>query len=778
MKSLSHFFTTFIIALMLMPTLLYAQGLLEEIVVTAQKREQNMQDVSVAITAFSGSSLRELNMTNSVDIAGQTPGLNIGTPVGEGNNPSITLRGVGLNDFNDNNEGPIAVYRDEVYQAAMAGLTFQLFDMERVEVLRGPQGSLYGRNATGGLVHFISNKPTEEAGGYAELSIAEYEQIKFEGALGGAITDTFQGRVSFSMNQHDGYVENRIGPDGNEAERFAARAQFNWDASENLSFLANVHWGESDDLAPKYQHETTDFDGDGFADPTDLFGYADTDGDNFAGEYDRDGILKIENFGASLTINWTGEKFDFVSITGFEQVDKIHQEDTDMGPFAAIEPQFVADVDQFSQEIRLSGKTDKMNWVAGLYYFESEADNALDLEIDNPDGFIAFLDALPAAFGGFEGGLAALTGYVPGVDPAALIPFLTYDVDYLQKTDSFGVFGQADYAINDQISLVLGLRYTPEEKTMDYINQFGDRNNNGIVDNADGLLNSFLSVLNSFGPADPDFFPPEYFAFNDKIDNDNFSGKVGLDWRPNDDWLLFASFSRGFKSGGFNGGFLDLTDGIVPTDAPYDEETLDSYEIGFKSTLLDSKVRFNVSAFYYDYKDFQALTFSGLSQFIENSDAEVYGADIELTWSPNDGLDIQLGTSFLDTKVEQVTVQGVAINGTEMVLAPEFTINGLVRYEFPVNDVDALSLQVDFNHQGKHFFDITNSAVSTEDSYTVLNARAAYHWNENMTFAFWVKNLTDEEYRVYTFDFTGPAGFNQQFFAPPRWFGGTVSYEF
>ncbi|MCB1663729.1 MAG: TonB-dependent receptor, partial [Pseudomonadales bacterium] len=145
---------------------LTSAAVLEEVVVTAQKREQNLQDVSVAVTAFSGNALRELNMTNSVDIAGQTPGLNIGTPVGEGNNPSITLRGVGLNDFNDNNEGPIAVYRDEIYQSAMPGLTFQLFDMERVEVLRGPQGTLYGRNATGGLVHFISKKPTKEMEGY------------------------------------------------------------------------------------------------------------------------------------------------------------------------------------------------------------------------------------------------------------------------------------------------------------------------------------------------------------------------------------------------------------------------------------------------------------------------------------------------------------------------------------------------------------------------------------------------------------------------------------
>ncbi|MCF7981637.1 MAG: TonB-dependent receptor [Pseudomonadales bacterium] len=748
---------------------LTSAAVLEEVVVTAQKREQNLQDVSVAVTAFSGNALRELNMTNSVDIAGQTPGLNIGTPVGEGNNPSITLRGVGLNDFNDNNEGPIAVYRDEVYQSAMPGLTFQLFDMERVEVLRGPQGTLYGRNATGGLVHFISKKPTEEMEGYLDLSLAEYNQVKFEGAIGGSLTDAIQGRVSIATNDHDGYVDNRIGPDANEANSFAYRVQLNFDLSENFSALLNVHGGETDTVAPKYQHEATDFDGDGFPDPTDLYGYADTDGDPFEGDYDRKGVLDIESDGASLQLNWDGDNFDFVSITAVEYVDKEHQEDTDMGPYAAIEPTFKADIEQFSQEFRFSGETENMNWVAGLYYFESEADNSLYLEINNPDGFVDFLENLPEADGGFEGGLGALAGYMPGADPGALIPFLTYDVNYEQETESLGVFGQVEYNLADNLTLILGLRYTTEERDFEYGNAFGDRDGNGDIDNTDGVLTNFLQELSTL-----DLFPPAWFGFKGDIDNSNMSGKIGLDYRPSDNTLIFVSYSKGFKSGGFNGGFLDLTDGILPENTPYDEEILNSYEIGIKTTLANGALRFNATAFYYDYQDYQALTFSGLSQFINNSDAEVQGLDIEMVWLPNDQWDISLGASFLDTEVDQVIVQGSSFKGTEMVLAPEFSFNGLVRFQA----TEALSLQVDFNHQAEHFFDITNSDVSKEDSYTVFNARIGYKVSDNLTVAAYVKNLTDEEYRVYTFDFTGPAGFNQQFYAPPRWYGVNVNYSF
>ncbi len=746
---------------------------LDEVVVTAQKREQNLQDVGVSVTAFDGDTLRELNMVNSVDIAGQTPGLNIGTPVGEGNNPSITLRGVGLNDFNDNNEGPIAIYRDEVYQAAMPGLTFQLFDLERVEVLRGPQGTLYGRNATGGLVHFISNKPTEELEGYFDLSLGDNSQVRAEAAIGGALGENVQARLSIASNQYDGYVTNRIGPDGNEADSLAYRLQLGFDVTDSADILVNVHSGKSDAIAPYYQHEATDFDGDGAPDPTDLFGYADNDGDVWAGDYDQVGVLDIENSGASVTINWARDSLTFASITGVEGVEKLHREDTDMGPNAAVLPTFAADVDSFSQEFRLSGGNDQLTWVAGAYYFDSDASNSLDLSVNNPDGFLAFLDALPEADGGFEGGLAALTGYAPGADPGALIPFITYDVDYEQDTESLGAFGQIEYSMSDAVTMILGLRFTAEERSFNYVNNFGDRDGDGDTSNADGVLTNFLQELNTL-----DLFPPMWFAYDGKIDNDNVSGKLALEYRLTDDVMVFGGYSRGFKSGGFNGGFLDFTDGVVPTDTPYDEEILNSFELGIKSTLADGAVRLNATAFVYDYQDYQALTFSGLSQFITNSDADLSGLDFELVWQPTENLDVLLGASFLDTEVKQVVVQGSTVSGTNMVLAPEFSLNGLARYSIPLSGGSSVALQLDFNHQGDHFFDITNSSVSKEDAYTVVNARVSYQMNEKLNLAAWVKNLTDEEYRVYTFDFTGIAGFNQQFYAPPQWFGVSAHYQF
>jgi iron complex outermembrane receptor protein len=724
-----------------------AENVIEKIMITASKKQESIQASNIAVTAFSGDMLRELNLTDSTDIASQTPGLNIATPVGEGNNPSISLRGVGLNDFNDNYEGPIAVYRDEVYQSAMPGLTFQLFDLERVEVLRGPQGTLYGRNATGGLVHFISKKPTDELEGFASITLAEYNQIKTEAAISGGLTDTIQARLSLATNNHDGYVDNRIGKDANEADSLAYRLQVNFDLSDDFQALVNVHGAKSETVAPQYQHQAT---GDG---GVDNWGYQDTDGDVWAGEYDREGLLKIDSKGASIRLDYDGGDYTLTSITAVEDVEKIHQEDTDVGPFDGISPQFVSENEQFSQEFRVAFSTGSMDWMFGAYYFENEVTGALDLALNFPGAFIGSDDDL--------------------------VDFVDYDVDYVQESESSAIFGQVEVPLNEQFNLTVGLRYTTEERTMVYQNK--------ATGNPNAFINSCIIPEGDVcGLAEDPTFPGTDYYLNftnsnpdvgglGKIDDDNISGRISLDYTPTEDLLVFANVATGFKSGGFNGGFLDFTDGVTVEDVPFESEELLSYELGFKSTLADGDVRFNATAFYYDYENYQALTFAGLSQFIDNSDATISGADLELIWLPGENWDISLGASIINSEVDEVSIRGGETHkNNEMVLAPSYSLNGLVRYQA----TEELSVQVDFNHQDEQFFDITNSEVSKESAYTVFNARIGYDISENLAVSAFVKNLTNEEYRVYSFDFTGAAGFNQNFYAAPRWVGVTVNYTF
>ena len=361
---------------------------LGQITVTAEKREENLQSVPISVTAFSGEDVRQKGFSDSTDIAAQVPGLNIGTPVGEGNNPSITLRGVGLNDFNDNNEGPVSVYNDGVYVAALPAQTFQLFDLERVEVLRGPQGTLFGRNATGGLIQFVSAKPTDEFEGFASITGGSFSQVKTEAAISGPITDGVRARASFATNNHDGYVENLIGSDGNEADSLAARLQLEFDAGERGTLLLRGNYAESDVNAGRIEQEAT---GSPFNEVfglplVDTFGFAELDGDPFTVQQDRDdNRLEVENFGLAATFDYElTDTITFTSITAYSETERLYQEDTDAGPLPGITADFFSESDQFTQEIRFAGDHGQLRWQAGGFYFNSNVDAELEATLISP----------------------------------------------------------------------------------------------------------------------------------------------------------------------------------------------------------------------------------------------------------------------------------------------------------------------------------------------------------------------------------------------------------
>ena len=216
---------------------------LEEIIVTAQKREQNIQDVGIAITAFSGEQMRQLGYTNAQQITALAPGVHTVQPNGEANY-ALAIRGAANSDFVANQESPVSLYVDEVYISQMSGAGFMLFDMERVEILRGPQGTLYGRNATGGLAHFVTNKPDQEFGGYGQVTVGEYDQVKFQGAVTGALTEGLSARLSVSTHHNSGYVENRLDPgnDLNNANDYAGRMQLLFEPNEDFSLLLNARY--------------------------------------------------------------------------------------------------------------------------------------------------------------------------------------------------------------------------------------------------------------------------------------------------------------------------------------------------------------------------------------------------------------------------------------------------------------------------------------------------------------------------------------------------------
>lgn len=327
---------------------------LEEVIVTAQKREQNSQDIGLSITAFSGDELRDLGMLSAQDVASQTPGLRYTLNANDDASMTFSLRGVGLDDFSAFNEAPVAIYFDEVYQATLAGNNGQLYDVERVEILKGPQGTLYGRNTTGGIVHFLSRRPTDEFEAYLDSSVGENWLHRFEGAVSGPLGETLKARLSGVYSDNEGYSEARLPgvEDSGTGGEYGARLQLLAEPNERVDLLFSTYYADANFIPTPYEHGSVTFLPDGitevFLPPdqpnpmcpgipgADCFGYQDRDGDPWAQDNDREKLTDLEKFGATVTINWEFDGFTFTSISAYQDVEKLYEEDSDAGPVDGI----------------------------------------------------------------------------------------------------------------------------------------------------------------------------------------------------------------------------------------------------------------------------------------------------------------------------------------------------------------------------------------------------------------------------------------------------------
>jgi iron complex outermembrane receptor protein len=753
-----------LMTLVFAPAVHAAEALMEEITITAQKRAQPLQDVGIAVTAFTGEQIKDLGFQNSIDIVAHTPGMTFGTPTAEGNNANIALRGVALNDFNDNNESPVAVYVDEVYVSAIAGATFQLFDIDRVEVLRGPQGTLFGRNASGGLAQFITVAPKDEYGGYADVTFAEHNQIKSELALNVPLTDSVAARLSVAQNKYDGYVHNRQPGinNPNDAESEAGRLQLLFDVDEDLSVLLKIHGNRLDNRDGSWQHQSTQSGGGAHGDVNiplpadvenpnpafagvgpgnDIFGYRDTDHDPWAGDYDRDGPLKVENYGYAAHVKYQIDPdLEFTSITAWDKYSRMFGEDTDVGPTPGIVPTFDSDIEQWTQEFRLAGSSERMHWVAGFFYFNSDVNGIVDL------GAFALTPTAPLCRVG------------PCVPPATDWPIF-YNGRYDQSTESWATFGQIEYDLSQAFTLIGGLRYTDERRDLWFF--------------AQDLVDPSLIYMD---------FTRASVGNLTRNDTDNVTGKVELDWHAAEKVLVYGYVSRGAKSAGFNTGLLDengIFNSVTPKQVPFNQETLTAYEMGVKSEFADGLVRLNVAAYYYDYTNFQAFAFQNLGQLIFNTDATVNGGEMELTLSPTDRFEASFGVGWIhEAEAQDIPSYTGRIRDRRMVLAPEYQLNTILRYTVPLPRGANITAQWDGFYQTKTYFDIQNYPISQSDDYQVWNARLIYNSpDDKWTVTAWVNNVFDEEYLQYSFDFTNSFGFNQLGYGRPRWVGASVGYK-
>ncbi len=721
-----------------------------DIVVTAQRREQNLQDVPVAVTAFSGDAMADLGIQSSSDIAGVVPNLEIGLPAGEGNQPLIYIRGVGLADTNSNNAGPNGVYVDEVYIASPGAQTFQLFDLDRVEVLKGPQGTLYGRNATGGAINFITAKPSKDFQAQASLSYGSFDTITGEAAIGGPISDAARFRISGTGTHSNGYVHNLFtGRRENGQGSFALRGQFALDVTDNFDALINVHGGKVDVRAPQYRSLGLLDPATGFTTPCApdaiqanqcgyVLGYVSPEG-FYDGNYDKSERLVVKNWGTSARLNWELDGVTITSITAYDWNDKIHREDSDASPAALLHIDYGVRSKAITQELRLSGSGDGVSWVGGAYYLHEKltqnqtGDLFRDLRVLTPDG------------GADTGGVT--TGGAPVLFSRTLNS---------QTTDAMAIFGQVEVELAPRLRATAGARYNFERKHFTATAQLED----DVID----------------GTPIPGGILPLY-AFDHRKSFENMSFKVGLDYDLADDVMAYASISTGFKSGGFNGGFLSFD----PTEAarqaqPFDEETLTAYEIGLKSTLFDRRLRFNAAAFYYDYKDLQLYTLINtgaipLSLLDNAANATIYGAEFEVIAKPADRFDITLNLGLLDTEVKDFVTATADYSGNRLALSPTVTFSGAANYEVPVSDKLAIALQPSASYRSGQYFSADNNPLLKQKGYWLLGGRIALKDEDGRwEAAVFGRNLTRKKYINYAVDLTD-FGFIEQFRGEPRMFG-------
>lgn len=699
---------------------------LDEITVTAQRREQSVQDVPISITAFSGDQLRDFGINSTVDLALVTPGLTIGQNSGDGDFPFISLRGVTLRDFADTNESPSAVYINEFYKANLVGLDGQIFDMKRVEVLRGPQGTLYGRNATGGLIHYITNAPTQEFDGYLDLTAGDFGTLRAEGALGGPLSETLSARLSVLHSEHDGWLDNAFATnsDGNGLDATSVRLQLLFEPNDSSKYSLMLQRStNSNDQGNMFTHFAVRQDavtGLAVATPTltGFGGYRDpTDSDRRVTNSDRNVFLETEQSTAVLRGEWRFSGAELVSISGFERSTKDATFDSDSTPFVRgteVHPRG----EQYSQEFRLSGATEQIQWLAGLYY--------IDYNI-----------------GGSQ------SRCLPATCASNRNP-VRYDLD----TQSWAAFGNLDYSLTEALSVTAGLRYTSEKK--DY-----------ILNNTDaGRLFSVATVGDLA-----------------KQDDSATSFNLRMNYKVSDALLFYAGVARGFKAGTFNVGYTPINNAAVPVRP----EELTSYEIGVKSTFSDDRVILNAAIFNYDYKDSQAFQFDGrtLSSTAFNRDATVTGAEAELGLRPTQGLDFRLIATYLDeATLKDVQLPGLSGTGvglaprdTRMPLTPKLSLGLLARYEFGVPWGGKLALQGGVTYQDDQYFDAFNSPAHFEPSHSVAQARVSWtsedeHWRVAVA----AENLTDEVYRTYSFDLAF-LNFGTSVYAKPRWVTGTIGYS-
>lgn len=706
-----------------------------EVVVTAQRREQSILDVPIAISAIAGNTLSTRGITNSANLASAVPNLQVSSPYGS-TQPNFSLRGISVaNEYNSNQASPIGVYIDDIYLASRTSHGMGLFDLNRVEVLRGPQGTLFGRNTTGGAINFITKAPTLAGSeGYAEAGYGNFNTFTAQAAVEATIVDDQVGlRLAGNYGNGDGQIENVFagGRDASSQDTLQGRATLRIRPGGGPLDIKLKVYGGRDRGTQAAVHGLLPF-------RTGL--------KFFETNENRIGLNRTEAYGASATISYAlSPTVTLTSITSRDGGKQDLQQAADGSPLDVLDINWRSDFDQFSEEARLNYNGDRLNLVAGGFY-------GWDRTItDNTFNIGSVLG--PGVNGGFF-------------------------QHYRQVRRSYAAFAQGDYDLTDRLVLTLGARYTWDRS------QYRDGFAYLFAGNVGGTQTPLATTVPCPTPAGTCAYNAAA-RFNIDGRNNALTGRIALAYKLEGGTLLYASYNRGYRSGAFNGGGYTSSAGINYVDP----ERVNAYEVGFKGRYFD-KLTFTGAAFYYDYKNQQVQdTRAGPVSFLVNAPtAEVYGAEGEARLRLSPAVTLTAAAGYLHSTYQDLTLQGTDLSGNDLPFAPRFTAQAGIDLTLFKDGTDGLTVSPSVAYFSRQYFSPFNeknavgspqvNAELQQEGFAKVNLTAAYTLGR-FTFKAFGTNLFNRKTYAYGLDLRG-AGFPYNFLVPstPRTYGGSVRVAF
>ncbi len=724
-----------------------SEGKIEEIIVTAQKREEKAQDVPIAMSVFSAEAMEMRGISNPQDLQNVVPSLSIGEQTNLGGAAKVTLRGVGSENYGPGGDPGVPIHINGHYTQSTAYVFRDMIDVERVEVQRGPQGTLYGRNAIGGNVNLITRRPTDEFEGSVGVEVGNYNRYMAQGMVSGPISSGIRARLVAATAKRDGFVEELgIGKDRDSVNYLSVRGALEIDLSENLQTYINAYY-----FKDKGNNYTRRID----RDPNNL---ANTE--PFKIRSNTPNANDDNSKGASIDFTWDLGGVQFKSLSAYDRTNTSGRYDLDGNAVRLASFGVGISTNVFTQELQLVSNSDgPLKWVVGAFYFDEKS---RELRTNNIDRFDTDADGL--------------TGLQNDVDQPLVVQF-SKTRNYAK---SWAVFGQADYDLSDKLQLVAGLRYTKDKKR--------------YFSGADTVLSDGSTRAVPTGGGRFTTFPLLNQVFFNNLAGtswDEVTWKLGVNYQLNDDALLYGSYSRGYKAGGF----------AARQGAFYNPEIVDAFETGLKAQWADNRVQTNLAAFYYNYKDKQELQFfppnlqfpNGGLQLINATDATSWGVELEIQANVTKAFHIDTSLSYLNATYGTFIVRDVQfpalgfqdLAGNRLPLSPEMKFSIGAQYDAPLgNGAGELSFRGDFSWIGEQFGNALNRdgriLPATGDQipeYSIVNARIQWTSdNGNIQASLFARNLLD----TYAISNSFVNGLNDvvQSNLKPRTFGLKVNYNF